>query len=109
MISVKYLLDCNKVSGRGGYSMFAKICYGNNGNLIVKAIIILNNFGLVCSYLRIFGDVISAIVSSFVEKSDNFFTKNWHNWFYILILAIIMITFIFKDNMDTLKVSFFCL
>lgn len=104
--SVSCLLYCNRITKKSGYSIFAKICYGNLGSLLVKTAIIVNNFGLTCAYFRIFGDVTSGVVKAFMTKdSNNFFADNWHNWFYIICVALIMTMFIFKDKMDSLKVS----
>lgn len=104
--SVHTLIYCHRISKRSGYSMFAKICYGNFGNLLVKLIIIINNFGLCCAYFRIFADVAKGIIKAFANAGeDNFFTNNWHNFFYILLVGVIMFPFIFQDKIDALKVS----
>lgn len=105
--SVNCLLYCNKISNRSGYSMFAKISYGNFGNLLVKVVIIVNNFGLCCAYFRIFGNVASGVVQAFLtdEQQDNFFGHNWRNWFYICIVGVMMSFFIFREKIDALKVS----
>jgi amino acid permease len=104
--SVNTLIYCHRISKRSGYSMFAKICYGNFGNLLVKLIIIINNFGLCCAYFRIFADVATGIVKAFSNGGeDNFFAFNWHNFFYILLVGVIMFPFIFQDKIDALKVS----
>lgn len=108
--SVKLLLYTHKLSGKTGYSMFSKICYGNNGNLFVKLVIILNNFGITCAYFRIFGTVIHGVVDSFLTpetSQTNFFGNNWHQWFYIVILALCMLPLIFKNKIDALKVILF--
>jgi amino acid permease len=104
MVTVKYLLQAHVISGKGGFSIFSKICYGNTGNILVKIIIALNNFGLVCAYYRIFSDVMVTLVKVFFEVSDdNFFVANWHGWFWIVLLAFIMLYTIFMDDMDSLK------
>lgn len=108
--SSKLLFRCNTITERCGYSLFAKICYGTCGSTLVKLVIILNTFGVTCAYFRIFGDICAGLVKSFVHPTkleENFWTDNWHNWFYIVCAALIMSVFIFKDRMDGLKVSFF--
>ena len=113
IFSVHCLLYCNKITNHSGYSMFAKICYGNLGNFLVKLVIIINNFGITCGYFFIFGDVVSGVVSSFLGSEDltesNFWAHNWHNWIYIIFVGVIMAPFIFKEKLDALKVRTFIL
>lgn len=103
--SVHCLLYSNKITGKSGYSIFSKICFGNKGSLLVKIVIIVNNFGLSCAYFRIFGDVASGVVKAFTTSTDNFFADNWHNWLYIILVGVLMSVFIFKDKIDALKVK----
>ena len=84
--------------------MFAKITYSTYGSLLVKSAIILNNFGICCAYFRIFGDVCSSLVSIFIEDKTNFFINNWNNYFYVIVVCLAMFPFIFKDDIDSLKV-----
>mmetsp|Transcript_5550 Transcript_5550/g.5699 ORF Transcript_5550/g.5699 Transcript_5550/m.5699 type:complete len:548 (+) Transcript_5550:112-1755(+) len=100
--SVYCLLFAHRVTQKSGYSIFSKICYGNTGNLVVKIAIVANNFGVTCAYMRIFGDVVGGVVGAFVTE-DNFFSDNWHNFIYILIIAGISTLFIFKEEIDSLK------
>lgn len=106
--SVSCLLFANSITKKSGYSIFAKISYGNIGTLMVKLAIIINNFGVTCAYFRIFGDVSSGIATAFINDShsNNFFANNWHNWFYILIVGFLMCFFIFKEEFTSLKVRF---
>jgi amino acid permease len=104
--SVRLLLQCKDMTNKNGYAMFSKITYGAAGNLILKIIIIINNFGMCCAYFRIFGETAHNLASLFVEK-NSFFYDNWNNYFYVLIIFLIMSFLIFKDNLDSLKsVSF---
>ena len=106
--SSRLLFRCNAITERCGYSLFAKICYGSCGSTTVKLVIILNTFGVTCAYFRIFGDICAGLIKTFIDESkENFWTNNWHNWFYIIGAAVIMSIFIFKDKMDGLKVRFF--
>ncbi len=100
--SVNLLIRCQEISGKSGYSMFAKITMGPFGSLLVKIIIIINNFGLCCAYLRIFGETMKTTVQAFVPK-ESYWVTNWHNYLYILIISIIMLIFIFMKNIDSLK------
>ena len=108
--SVYQLIYCNRITKHSGYSIFAKICFGNIGNLMIKIVIIINNFGLCCAYFRIFGDVSKGVVKGFVGASPpgetNFFVDNWQNFFYVLIAGFLMSFFIFKERMDAVKVIF---
>ena len=87
--------------------MFAKITYSTYGSLLVKSAIILNNFGICCAYFRIFGDVCSSLVSIFIEDKTNFFVNNWNNYFYVIVVCLAMFPFIFRDDIDSLKVIFY--
>ena len=82
--------------------MFAKIAYGSAGSLIIKVIIIINNFGICCAYLKIFGDTASNLANVFLDK-DSFFVTNWHNYIYVILIFCVMGTLIFKENLDSLK------
>ena len=100
--SVYILMRCHQITGKSGYSMFGKITMGTIGSVLVKIVIIVNNMGLCICYLRIFGEVFQTIIQSFVSK-DGFFATNWHNFFFILIGAIILFFFIFIKNISSLK------
>jgi len=100
--SVDLLIKCQEITGKNGYSMFAKITMGTFGSFLVKIIIIINNFGLCCAYMRIFGEIIQIIVSAFVNK-DSFWVNHWHNYIYVILCTIIMGFFIFKDSIESLK------
>ena len=82
--------------------MFAKITMGRFGSILIKIIIIINNIGLCIAYFRIFGEVVQTIVQGWVSP-DSFWATNWHNFIYILMCGIIMIFFIFKENLSSLK------
>ena len=100
--SVYILMRCHQITGKSGYSMFGKITMGPIGAILVKFIIIVNNMGICIVYLRIFGEVFQTIFQSFVSKNSWFMT-NWHNFFFILIGAIVMFFFIFIKNISSLK------
>jgi amino acid permease len=86
--------------------MFAKIAYGAVGSLLVKVIIIINNFGMCCAYLRIFGETARNLAAVFFEK-DSFWVHNWHNYIYVLFIFIVMSLTIFKENLDSLRKASF--
>ena len=100
--SVYILIRCHEITGKNGYSMFAKITMGRFGSILIKIIIIINNIGLCIAYFRIFGEVVQTIVQGWVSP-DSFWATNWHNFIYILMCGIIMIFFIFKENLSSLK------
>ena len=54
--------------------MFGKITMGPFGSFLVKIIIIINNFGLCCAYMRIFGETIQTTVSAFVNENSFWIT-----------------------------------
>ena len=100
--SVYVLIRCHEITGKNGFSMFAKITMGNFGSILVKIIIIINNLGLCIAYFRIFGEVVQTIIQAWVSP-DSFWATNWHNYLYILICGVIMIFFIFIKNISSLK------
>ena len=100
--SVYLLIKCQEITGKSGYSMFGKITMGPFGSFLVKIIIIINNFGLCCAYMRIFGETIQTTFSAFANEKS-IWVKNWHNYIYIIICTIIMSVFIFKNNIQSLK------
>ena len=97
--------------------MFAKIIFGARGSLIVKIVIIINNFGLCCAYFSnnffnsdIFGKTCNSLVEALLsdgDSKDNFFTNNYHNFFYILIIFFLMSFLIFKESIESLKKASF--
>lgn len=82
--------------------MFAKITLGTYGSLLVKIIIIINNFGLCCAYFRIFAETMKTAVQAFVS-SDSYWVTNWHNYLFILFITVIMVVFIFTESIDKFK------
>jgi amino acid permease len=100
--SVYVLIRCHQITGKYGFSMLGKITMGNFGNILIKIIIIINNIGLCIAYFRIFGEVVQTIIQGWVSP-DSFWATNWHNYFFILLCGIIMIFFIFKKNISSLK------
>lgn len=106
IFSVHLLLKCKDMTKKNGYAMFAKITYGAAGSLLVKIIIIINNFGMCCAYFRIFGETSHNLAAVFFDKTS-FFVNNWNNFFYILIIFTIMSVLIFKNNLDSLKSASF--
>jgi amino acid permease len=86
--------------------MFAKITYGAAGTLFVKLVIIINNFGMCCAYLRIFGETAKNLAAVFFEK-DSVWVSNWHNYIYVLFIFLVMAITIFKENLDSLRKASF--
>lgn len=102
--AVHSLLYVKSITGRCGITIFSKICYGNKGSLFSKFLIIICNFGFCCAYFRIFGDIISGYMKEFINNDTNFFTSNWNNWFYILLVSIVLFPFIFKEKIEAFRV-----
>ena len=100
--SVYLLIRCQQITGKSGYSMFAKITFGSPGSFLVKVIIIIGNFGSCCAYLRIFGDTMQTTVQAFVSP-NNFWVTNWHNFVYIIMIGFAMVVFVFQKKIDSLK------
>ena len=100
--SVFILIKCQEITGKNGFSMFAKITMGKAGSMLVKIIIIINNLGLCIAYFRIFGEVSRTILQAFVSP-DSYWMTNWHNYLFILFGAVILFFFIFIKNISTLK------
>ena len=100
--SVNILIRCHEITGKSGYSMFGKITMGKFGSILIKVIIIINNLGICVCYFRIFGEVLQTIFQLFVSPSS-YFVTNWHNYIYILFGSLIMLPFIFKKSISSLK------
>ena len=103
LFSVNLLIKCHEITGKSGYSMFAKITMGTVGSILIKVVIIINNLGICICYFRIFGEVLQTIVQAWVSSEDSFWVTNWHNYFYILIGSLIMLPFIFAKKISSLK------
>ena len=103
LFSVNLLIKCHEITGKSGYSMFAKITMGTVGSVLIKVVIIINNLGICICYFRIFGEVLQTIVQSWVSSEKSFWVTNWHNFFYILIGSLIMLPFIFVKKISSLK------
>ena len=102
LYSVYILIRCHEITGKNGYSMFGKITMGKIGSILVKIIIIINNFGICVCYFRIFGEVMQTILQTFISPNSYWMT-NWHNYIYILFGSVIMFAFIFIKNISSLK------
>ena len=100
--SVFILIRCHEITGKSGYSMFGKMTMGKFGSILIKIIIIINNFGICVCYFRIFGEVIQTIVQNWASP-DSIWVTNWHNFIYILLGSIILYVFIFIKNISALK------
>ena len=100
--SVFILIRCHEITGKSGYSMFGKMTMGKFGSILIKIIIIINNFGICVCYFRIFGEVIQTIVQNWASP-DSIWVTNWHNFIYILLGSIILFVFIFIKNISALK------
>lgn len=87
--------------------MFAKIAYGAAGSLLVKFIIIINNFGMCCAYLRIFGETAKNLAEVFIHDDKSIWVDNWHNYIYVIFIFIVMSLTIFKENLDSLRKASF--
>lgn len=58
----------------------------------------------------IFGKTCNSLVEALLsdgDSKDNFFTNNYHNFFYILIIFILMSFLIFKESIESLKKASF--
>lgn len=83
--------------------MFAKIIYGNYGGLLMKIIVIVDNFGACCAYYRIFGESTHALMQVLISDQNSYLLTNWNNYFYILLIFLVMTFLIFKDDIHSLK------
>ena len=100
------LLKAHQITGKKKYSTIAHASLGDIGYIYTNFMIILNNFGLCCLFFRIFGDTMQNIISGYVEK-DNFFVTNWHNFFYIIILLIVMCFIIWTRDFEKFEKTSF--
>ena len=102
LFSVNILIKCHEITGKSGYSMFAKITMGKIGSILIKIIIIINNLGICICYFIIFGEVLKTIARTWAS-GNSYWVTNWHNHFYILIGSLIMLPFIFAKKISSLK------
>ena len=95
--SIFLLLKAHQITRKKKYSSIAHAAMGDKGYIFTNIMIILNNFGLSCVYFRIFGDTIQNVFGGYVSK-DSFLVTNWHNFFYIIIILIIMCFIIWTED-----------
>jgi hypothetical protein len=53
--------------------MYAKITYGVFGSVLVKAVILVNNYGLCCAYFRIYCLIVSYFWKDYEESYADIF------------------------------------
>ena len=100
--SVHILIRCYEITGKNSYSILGKITMGKCGSIFVKIIIIINKLGLCVCYLRIFGEALQTIIQVLVSP-DSSLGKNWHNFIYILIGAIIILILVLLKKFVNIK------
>eukprot|EP00357_Protocruzia_adherens_P011771 CAMPEP_0114977356 /NCGR_PEP_ID=MMETSP0216-20121206/3190_1 /TAXON_ID=223996 /ORGANISM="Protocruzia adherens, Strain Boccale" /LENGTH=469 /DNA_ID=CAMNT_0002338401 /DNA_START=68 /DNA_END=1477 /DNA_ORIENTATION=- len=100
--SVYLLLKVYQATGHTKYSHFAIACNGTAGKVVVECFIILNNLGVSCAYLIIYGTGMPNIVKE--ATSDSFITNRV---VLIIIFAILFYPLSFAKKISALKYASF--
>jgi solute carrier family 38 (sodium-coupled neutral amino acid transporter), member 11 len=95
------LLRAKNNTGHTKYASIGIHCFKKPGEVIIKLIIILNNFGLCVSYLLIFGKSMSLFLKD-VSEADTFWTSKP---LMIVIMCILIFPLIAAKEFTKLKVS----
>ena len=107
--SIHFLLECQKITGKNGFSMFGKITLGKFGSILVKIFLIIKGLGLCIIYLRIFGKSLQIILQYWISP-DNYLMLDTHIYIYILFGAVIFIFFtLIKDFLIIKKSVYFAI
>ena len=80
--------------------MYARLCYGDFGGIVIKFMIMGESLGCCVAHLKIFGETIQSIITLFFNV-DNTLLGNGK--FYSMLIFLIILPFIFKDNISSLK------
>eukprot|EP00941_MAST-03F_sp_MAST-3F-sp1_P001181 g1181.t1 len=84
-----------EISGAATYPSLGKVSWGNNGRSLVNITIVLLNFGLMCSYTCIIGDVLPPALRRYANVSDqdhsSFISKLLSREIVLPILAIVLL------------------
>ena len=105
--SIHYLLECQKITGKNGFSMFGKITLGKFGSILVKIVLIIKGLGLCIIYLRIFGKSLQIILQYWISP-ENFWMLDTQMYIYILVGAVIFIFLtLIKDFFNIKKSVYF--
>ncbi|MCQ2818560.1 MAG: amino acid transporter [archaeon] len=99
-LSISMLMKCKDTTQRYGYSMFARLCFGMTGTILMKIFIIVKSLGGCCVYLRTFGGVCGQIVSSFIQTDDSFY---FQETFYVILIFLVLAPLMFMNDISGLK------
>ena len=80
--------------------MYARLCYGDIGGIVIKFMIMGESLGCCVAHLKIFGETIQSIITLFFNVNNTFLGNGK---FYSVLIFLIILPFIFKDNISSLK------
>ena len=102
--SIHFLIECQEITGKSGFSMFGKIALGKFGSILVKIILILKDLGLCIVYLRIFGKSLQIILQIWISPV-NYWMLDTHIYIYTLFGAVIFLFLTLIKDFFTIKKS----
>lgn len=103
--SSDFLLQCKDITRRYGYAMYGKMSMGKNGTLVLKIVLIISNFGTVCFYYKILGELILSILSVFTDFSSESMLSSAS--FYTIVCFFLLFPLIYLRGIHLLaKTSF---
>lgn len=85
---------------RYGYSMYSKLCFGLTGTITIKFILIFITFCVSCVFLRIFGGVLSQIITSVIKADESIYFKEN---FYVILIFLVLSPLMFLKDISALK------
>lgn len=80
--------------------MYAKLCYGQAGSIIMKLLIMGESFGCCAAHLKVFGETVQSILVLFFNFKNIVLSNEK---FYVFAVFIVILPFVFKENISALK------
>lgn len=87
--------------------MYAKLCFGQFGSILMKLMIMGESFGCCCAYLQVFGELINKLITLFPIFDDNSHPIFKKDKFYSGIIFVIILPLVFLDNISALQKTSF--
>lgn len=87
--------------------MYAKLCFGQFGSIVMKLMIMGESFGCCCAYLQVFGELINKLITFFPIFDDNSHPIFKNDKFYSGIIFVIILPLVFLDNINALQKTSF--
>ena len=85
--------------------MYAKLCYGQAGSIIMKLLIMGESFGCCAAHLKVFGEAVQSILVLFFNFKNIVLSNEK---FYVFAVFIVILPFVFKENIKTGEILLKC-